>query len=866
MASLDNLQGLVGPKGYDAVVRIDRFQHVFDANLGWKLATAEGAIERLDGFSGVRVVPIGHFGAGKTWLIGKLCEGGDTQLASGTDVHTEGLSLKVAALKGQTKLKCAFLDTAGLNSPVTSIKALGSLLKGEDGRAVQMTAGAKMRAMERMLEELKRQETFVRQVGFEFAQAFLMVVGQISHREQQDLLALIEEAGRSESAKQVIVVHNLKTMTYDSFKNDRDAETGLTYLESMTKVFRMAARVTRPTSGGGAEVDELFGAFGTTEAMEGEGKQTKAKVAIRHVFVTNDKDKASAAQNEAVFAYVRETIGTLQPTAGSVLTALGKLMTRHAAAAVRLPAGRKIEIRAHRARGRMLAGEVDAEEAAELATAKTTVDDAPRVVATRVVWRVAEAAVKVLRAAAAWAEGPSVSQRVVAAAGEAAVGEAGLEQPQQQHRAGGADEDDDGSDDGRAEAAAAAAERVLAAVADAGGEARGWALACKAVGLAAEPALAAAGGAGAGVACVARAVAAAAEALASGAPVATAAEAVLKVLTGAGAGATVPAASAVPAADAAAAPADGRKADDSDDEEDDAAAGRRGADAQKSAAVLERLADETGAADGLAVLDAADEAHSEAVVVAASLQREPVLDASRLTLVDAKATKVTCKDVPLGAVLGRKRGSGAQVGHTVTRVRGWVEGIPHWVTSVHVVLPGLAAGEVDRIRAQLDWEAGGARMVARTDGSLEDALELEFEAAVRALPAKQAAGLRKAGAAGAGGQAMKFHEEAATPGAAAETYAEVVDAGTRPFVDAAAGGGQSAVKLTVGTDVTGCIGEVAPVVVYSRGVLTVTVCCMLSEADEHEQPVEWTKADEAKACAITPWVASSNGTDDDTTA
>ena len=853
MASLDNLQGLVGPKGYDAVVRIDRFQHVFDANLGWKLATAEGAIERLDGFSGVRVVPIGHFGAGKTWLIGKLCEGGDTELASGTDVHTEGLSLKVAALKGQTKLKCAFLDTAGLNSPVTSIKALGSLLKGEDGRAVQMTAAAKMRAMERMLEELKRQETFVRQVGFEFAQAFLMVVGQISHREQQDLLALIEEAGRSESAKQVIVVHNLKTMTYDSFKNDRDAETGLTYLESMTKVFRMAARVTRPTSGGGAEVDELFGAFGTTEAMEGEGKQTKAKVAIRHVFVTNDKDKASAAQNEAVFAYVRETIGTLQPTAGSVLTALGKLMTRHAAAAVRLPAGRKIEIRAHRARGRMLAGEVDADEAAELATAKTTVDDAPRVVATRVVWRVAEAAVKVLRAAGA--EGPSVSQRVVAAAGEAAVGEAGLEQPQQQHQAGGAD-DDDGSDDGRAEAAAAA-ERVLAAVADAGGEARGWALACKAVGLAAEPAVAAAGGAGAGMACVARAVAAAAEALASGAPVATAAEAVLKMLTGAGAGATAPAASAVPAADAAAASADGR-----DDEEDDAAAGRRGADAQKSAAVLERLADETGAADGLAVLDAADEAHSEAVVVAASLQREPVLDASRLTLLDVKAkdTKVTCKDVPLGAVLGRKRGSGAQVGHTVTRVRGWVEGIPHWVTSVHVVLPGLAAGEVDRIRAQLDWEAGGARMVARTDGSLEDALELEFEAAVRALPAKQAAGLRKAGAAGAGGQAMKFYEEAA------ETYAEVEDAGTRPFVDAAAGGGQSAVKLTVGTDVTGCIGEVAPVVVYSRGVLTVTVCCMLSEADEHEQPVEWTKADEAKACAITPWVASSNGTDDDTTA
>ena len=660
MASLDNLQGLVGPKGYDAVVRIDRFQHVFDANLGWKLATAEGAIERLDGFSGVRVVPIGHFGAGKTWLIGKLCEGGDTQLASGTDVHTEGLSLKVAALKGQTKLKCAFLDTAGLNSPVTSIKALGSLLKEGGGRAGAMTGPAKMQAMQGMLEELKRHETFVRKVGFEFAQAFLMVVGQISHREQQDLLALIEEAGRSESAKQVIVVHNLKNMTYDSFKNHRDAETGMTYLEMMTKVFRMAARVTQ-VSNDESEVDELFGAFGVTE----HGGTVKPKVHIRHVFVTNDNDPASKQRNHWVFAHIRRVIATLVPLPGCLLTTLGTIMTSQAEGMVRMPAGRKIEIRAHRGRGRMLAGEVTEEEQQEMAAAKSNVHD-------------------------------------------------------------------DGD-----------VERKLAAFQKAEG---------------------------------AREAAVGAE-----------------------------------------------------------------LDAARVAA------------------EAAEEAYSQALAVAASRTAMPVRDASRLKLLDAKAkdTKVTCKDVPLGAVLARKSRSETQLGHTVTRVRGWVADIPHWVTSVHMVMPGLAAGEVDRIREQLAWEVGA--VMVREDGAAEDTLQLRFVAKMLARPEKQ---LAVACTGAAGSKPLQFDR----------SPVQVVDAGSRPFPKAEADGsatptaGQHEVRAVVTTKVATCIDDVAPVVVYSRGVLTVTVCCAVSEEDERDQPVAWTESEQAKACDMTPWQAGANGSDDDVAA
>lgn len=343
MASSHKMASQVGPNRYDAVVRIELLGDAYVWNKGWTVTTEPSSDPKLEFCTAVRVSPIGKFNVGKTWLIRKLCGTETMDLASGADVHTEGFSLKMASLLKDSR-QCVFLDTAGLNSPVNSVAALGAMMTG--------VGSDKMRAMQSMLEELRRQETFIRHVGFEFAQVFLVVVGQMSHSDQLELLQLIELAEKqTKQRKQVLVVHNLKTMDYESFAERKDENTGMTYLESMEQVFKLSHRDVE-IAGPGSEVKELYGAFG----------HPLSRVEIRHVFLTREADRSKnevpdvRCRNHYVFEHIRIVIQSTLPATGNVMVDLAKIMTECAGPLVRLSGGKHVEIRYHQERKRLVAG------------------------------------------------------------------------------------------------------------------------------------------------------------------------------------------------------------------------------------------------------------------------------------------------------------------------------------------------------------------------------------------------------------------------------------------------------------------------------------------------------------------------------
>ena len=223
---------LVGKGLYDLVLHLGLMETLFEANGGWKLSITpdEATRAKLDRCRAVRVSPIGKFNVGKTWVIQRLCAMGaaqlsDLKLPSGDAFHTEGASIKICnaggpVINGGEGTMCVFLDTAGLNSPMTSIKSLGKILGSVKALGKHATAADKQRAMILVMEEQKRQEMFLRNVAFDFGQVFLLVVGQVSYEDQMEMLRVLQHVERNDhpdsdaaASKQVIVIHNLRMMS-----------------------------------------------------------------------------------------------------------------------------------------------------------------------------------------------------------------------------------------------------------------------------------------------------------------------------------------------------------------------------------------------------------------------------------------------------------------------------------------------------------------------------------------------------------------------------------------------------------------------------------------------------------------------------
>eukprot|EP01012_Entosiphon_sulcatum_P007007 TRINITY_DN13457_c0_g1_i2.p1 TRINITY_DN13457_c0_g1~~TRINITY_DN13457_c0_g1_i2.p1 ORF type:complete len:505 (+),score=105.91 TRINITY_DN13457_c0_g1_i2:1538-3052(+) len=123
---------------------------------------------------------LGEFNKGKTFALNHMT--GST-LPAGRNVETQGLSFKRLVMHKRSLL---LLDTQGSNSPLAKLAAAGEV-------------------------EKKVEEQFLRDLCFEMADLFLVVVNYMSRREQAQLRDLCRDLYHSRKAfKKVLVLHNLK--------------------------------------------------------------------------------------------------------------------------------------------------------------------------------------------------------------------------------------------------------------------------------------------------------------------------------------------------------------------------------------------------------------------------------------------------------------------------------------------------------------------------------------------------------------------------------------------------------------------------------------------------------------------------------
>ena len=325
---------------YDAVVKARKFGDVYDPARGWRVESPDDLKALGRDVHTIRVSPIGHFNVGKTHVTNRLS---GRSLATGEQHHTEGLSVALTPFaKGEQQI--AWLDTAGLNSPVVHSESLMSATSGvamkasgaEDPRAASEHTQQLMASLQAELREVKRLEEFHRAVAFEFADVFLFVIGEMSHEDQLNIMLLVRqiEQAAQRGGKHVFVVHNLKDWDLAQLRATHDD--GYTYAERVRALFFMQELTVTATGvvddnndlvveGKGsqgqerplaAEIKKLYGTF---------GQSSGSSVPMHHVFLCDDAREKP--YNSAVLAHVRSALTGVLPNRESVQATLERVMT-----------------------------------------------------------------------------------------------------------------------------------------------------------------------------------------------------------------------------------------------------------------------------------------------------------------------------------------------------------------------------------------------------------------------------------------------------------------------------------------------------------------------------------------------------------
>ena len=100
---------------YDVIIPI---QSIIDITKGWEIKFSDKYIKNYENFNNEKILKIGLIGnsnKGKSFIISKLSK---INLPFGASIKTEGLCIKYPDLGGFHYRRIAFLDSAGLETPV----------------------------------------------------------------------------------------------------------------------------------------------------------------------------------------------------------------------------------------------------------------------------------------------------------------------------------------------------------------------------------------------------------------------------------------------------------------------------------------------------------------------------------------------------------------------------------------------------------------------------------------------------------------------------------------------------------------------------------------------------------------------------
>jgi len=182
---------------YDIIVDI---KSIKDISKGWEIKLSEKAkteYENLKKEKVIRIGVIGNSNKGKSFLLSKISK---INLPVGTNIRTEGLSIKYPDnLEEYQNRRIVLLDSAGLETPV--------LNENDKGDKIENNL-FKEKSREKLITELFLQNYIIKN-----SDILLIVVGIMTYSEQKLLNRIKLQLKNSKYNKSIFIIHNLMTFT-----------------------------------------------------------------------------------------------------------------------------------------------------------------------------------------------------------------------------------------------------------------------------------------------------------------------------------------------------------------------------------------------------------------------------------------------------------------------------------------------------------------------------------------------------------------------------------------------------------------------------------------------------------------------------
>ena len=194
-------------KFYDVIIDIKSLK---DINKGWEIKMDENGEKRFKEHKDNEALIIGVIGnsnKGKSFLLSKISK---IELPSGTNIRTEGLSIKYPELEIYKNRKIILLDSEGLETPLL-------VNKNEKEEILNKSISKNTNEINEKLKEKARDkimtETFLQNFIMYNSDILIVVVGILTYTEQKLLNRIKEEIAKNKLNKTLIIIHNLITYT-----------------------------------------------------------------------------------------------------------------------------------------------------------------------------------------------------------------------------------------------------------------------------------------------------------------------------------------------------------------------------------------------------------------------------------------------------------------------------------------------------------------------------------------------------------------------------------------------------------------------------------------------------------------------------
>ena len=181
---------------YDLIINIKSIKEI---NNGWDIKMNEKGKLRFEDYknkSALIIGVIGNTNKGKSFLLSKISK---INLPNGTNIKTEGLSIKYPDLKLYKNRNIVLLDSEGFEAP---------FLKEKNMNIDENDIILKEQARDKMVTEFFLQNFIINN-----SDILLAVVGLLTFQEQKFLNKLKSDFSKLKPNKTLLIVHNLMTLT-----------------------------------------------------------------------------------------------------------------------------------------------------------------------------------------------------------------------------------------------------------------------------------------------------------------------------------------------------------------------------------------------------------------------------------------------------------------------------------------------------------------------------------------------------------------------------------------------------------------------------------------------------------------------------